>query len=177
MSRVSEFQTGKVVGIEYVWDKIFDLQIIKEQNIRFDVARDRYEDWVFVMDYLKCLKHYDNRILISKVCIYDYYIYANSVSHLFDLKLFQKTRSCFEYIKNNLEYYGIFNEKIAEGYYHGYLNKVIGQVIASQNNCYQGEFKEFLAHDKDFLEGLKRYQIRNEQETDGILNMLKETFL
>lgn len=177
LSRISEFQAGKVVGIEYVWDKIFDFGIIKEQNIRFDVKRNRYEDIIFVMDYLRCLSHKRNRILISATYVYEYHIHQDSVSSLYDPQMFEKTRSCFQYIKSNLLYYGIFKGRIAEGYYHGYINKMIGQVIAYRNRGEQGEFEKYLSEDADFLEGLRRYEIRNQHETTEILNMLREIFL
>lgn len=177
MNRVSGFQAGEVVGIEYVWDKIFDLWIIREQNIRFDERRDCYEDWVFVMDYLKSLSRRRNRVLISPTFIYDYYIHSDSTSNSYDLLLFEKTRNCFQYIKGNLKHYGIFEGKTLEGYYHGYINKVIGQIIAYRNQEKQDGFEKYLYGDEDFLEGLRRYEIRNQHETTEVLNLLREIFL
>lgn len=177
MNRVSEFQAGEVVGIEYVWDKIFDLRIIREQNIRFDVKRERHEDCVFVMDYLKSLNHKQNRVLISPTFVYEYHIHIGSISSSFDPLLFEKTRNYFQYIKSNLKYYGIFEGKTLEGYYHGYINKVIGQIIAYRNQEKQDGFEKYLYGDEDFLEGLRRYEIRNQHETTEVLNLLREIFL
>lgn len=177
MERVADLQTGIVVGVEYVWDKVFDLQVIKEQNIRFNEMWDVYEDRAFNMDYLKCLSKYKNRILISETCVYDYYINQESISYLYDAEKFEKTRRCFLYMKETLEYFGVFRGAIAEGYYHGYINKIIGQMIVCMKNKLNERFENHLAEDGDFLEGLKRYECKNQSESEEVINILRRRFL
>lgn len=179
LARISESQAGKTVGIEYIWDKIFDLNIIKEQRIRFDETMDQYEDRVFVMDYLRSLDTYTNRVLVSEGIVYCYYgNHEGSLSNTYNLQSLDKLKNYYAKLKDELNYYGIFDGKVATGYYHSYVNKIIGQVIAYQRENigglhYTPLYRE-LSSDKDFLRGLAEYQCRNKYETEDTLNMLKE---
>lgn len=178
LARISESQVGKTVGLEYVWDKIFDLNIIKEQGIRFDETTDRFEDRIFVMDYLRSLDNYENRILISEAFTYHYEVHEGSISRTYDPCLLRKLRDYYIMLKAELKNYGIFEGEVAAGYYHSYINKIIGMVIEylsiNQGDFYNSLFYEELVGDKNFLQGLAEYQCRNQHETEDTLNMLKE---
>jgi len=61
----------------YVWNKIFNLSIIKENNLKFDTTLSVWTDVCFVFMYLKFV----NKIAFHPIPEY-YYIYMeNSVSH------------------------------------------------------------------------------------------------
>lgn len=177
MSRVSGLQAGEIVGLEYVWDKTFSLDIIREQKLRFDEGWGRFEDRKFVMDYLRYCSNEKNSVWISPICVYEYYVNAGSISNSYDPGLLSKTRSCFLYIRKNLEYYDIFNGDVAEGYYHGYLNKIIGCVKDQKTRKQQKALEKQLLGDEDFLEGLRRYEVWNQHESREIPDQLKNKFL
>lgn len=60
----------------YLWNKIFDMNIIKKYNIRFDPNINMAEDLLFCIQYLL----HSNKIFISKECDYHYVQSNNGLS-------------------------------------------------------------------------------------------------
>lgn len=55
-----------------LWDKIFDLDIIKKEHIRFDVNTSMWEDLLFNMDYLLSLDLTNDNISCCSSVLYHY---------------------------------------------------------------------------------------------------------
>lgn len=61
----------------YVWNKIFDKNIILEHNLNFDTAISYAEDMLFILEYLK----YVENVVVIKDEIYHYVMYEDSVTN------------------------------------------------------------------------------------------------
>ena len=61
----------------YVWNKVFDKNIILEHNLKFDTTISYAEDLLFVLEYLK----YVENVVVIKDEIYHYVMYKDSVTN------------------------------------------------------------------------------------------------
>ena len=90
LNRVKNFEAGVTTGLEYVWDKIFDLNTIKCSKVYFDENMDRFEDRCYILQYLEVT---EKNVYCSSNSVVHYYVNPNSVSH---------TRDSLLYTINNL---------------------------------------------------------------------------
>lgn len=61
----------------YVWNKLFDMEIIKHNNLQFDTSIKIWEDVLFVFEYLTFCK----KIVFDPTPMYSYMYIQNSISH------------------------------------------------------------------------------------------------
>ena len=77
-----------------------------------------------------------------------------------------------------LERVGIFDGAVREGFYHGYVNKMIGALYAYKSGvsggaCLQKE-AGILFEDAFFLTGMDAYVCKNPREDQKIIDVLRE---
>ena len=110
-------QTLKDPGHHYfgvVWNKIFRLQIIRDNHLSFSPEITLGEDFVFVLQYLESV----NRIRVVSNCLYDYcYIQETSLSR----KSSKQLCDCIDEMNNR--------EKIYQQYQKTFF-------ITGMNECY-----------------------------------------
>ena len=178
LKRISDFQTGINLGIDCVWDKIFRTDIIRENKLYFR------EDWHMTEDSLFCLGYIDacsGFIEVSDICVLDYFIRKDNENSL-SLKFhngefehtFNVTRAYFDLLGKLLKKNMLFTEEIREGFYHGYINRVIGDIY---NYIKVGGHREQLKRifeTNEFLAGMEIYRCRNAREDSGIIEVLRQ---
>lgn len=178
LERVQYFETGKMIGYEAIWDKIFRKNIIEKFNIKFDETLDKYEDSFFSLDYIE----HSNNIAVYDYCAYDYYIRPKkqTLSKAADKDVFFMNDFYFSHIKKILENQNVFHKKVRDGFYHGYINKIIGNIYLLKRNQevfgieIDWKILEYLFDNQEFLEALNIYKARNLHEDMGIINVLKK---
>ncbi len=168
LSRAKNFQAGRTTGLEYVWDKIFDLDTIKKKSICFDITMDRFEDWRFVLSFLSA----NCNVYVSPVSCMIYNIHTESVSHSKDDFLYEKTERYWKILYKHLIDNNIQDQAVWEGFYHGYLNKIIGIFLGSDDKE-KAILTDKLKKSGLFSVGIKNYRIRNDKES---LDSLKDLF-
>ena len=79
----------KGIFLDYIWNKIFDASIIRNNSIEFDTTINLGEDFLFVSEYVK---HISSLRIINK-CLYHYFI-RNQMSLVskFDINEFHRRR-------------------------------------------------------------------------------------
>ena len=95
-----------------MWNKIYNLEFLNKNKIRFDVKSPSEDDYFATLAYMKANKGY----YINNV-IYDYRHNPNSTSNICDKKYFKKQNNVYKAIYSNFR----VNEKM--GFYRYYYAK------------------------------------------------------
>ena len=95
---IEKYKSIETPGIEgYVWNRLFDAEIIKKHNIKFDEKAYLEEDTLFTIQYIK----YISKIRIINEPLYNYRMRAGSAARdKEDVATLEKIKKI--YIENNL---------------------------------------------------------------------------
>ncbi len=172
LKRICLMESGRAYELEFVWDKIFRKDIIEKNGIKFRNEMRGYEDWIFLVDYIKkCSK-----IGIYEEITYKYYVVKPALAIQTD-----DCEKYFRYLKEYLTELNLFHDDTKMGFYHLYLNRMIGNLYRIVQNCTENDLgkEQALRYIKDILftenvhEALISYQAKNEAEDSGILELIK----
>ena len=86
-----------------IWNKIYNLDIIKNNNISFCENQTIAEDLLFNIEYFQCISY----IQTVSISVYNYCYNSNSITHLYNNKYldeYLKTAGNLEKILNKYEY-------------------------------------------------------------------------
>lgn len=128
---------GDDKGLSSLWNKLFSVEIIRNNNIFFDVNRTHGEDWKFVIDYLE---H------ISYIYTIDKYIYTYRIDGSQNFKKYSKQLAYslldgHRVVQKLIKKYQLCNEKTRE--YEEFMKRFYYQIIeyVSLKNCVDKEKK------------------------------------
>ncbi len=179
LKRLSDFQAGISLGIDSVWDKIFRTDRIRENKVRFREDWHMFEDWLFCLEYADVCS---GTIKVMDTCVLDYHMRKdndNSLSLRFHRGEFQDTfkaiHDYFDSLSGFLKAKALFAGGIRDGFYHGYVNKVIGEIYnyIKMGEVCKGQLNLIFETD-EFLTGIEGYECRNGKEDPGIIEVLKQ---
>lgn len=92
--------------IQYLWNKIYVVELIKENNIRFDESIRLGEDIIFNLEYLRNVGH----ISIIDKALYSYIKYNDeSITKKYNPNLYKTWNHIFTKIKNVLSEFNAYN--------------------------------------------------------------------
>lgn len=180
--RLEKVEYGKLVGYEPVWDKLYNTDIIRKHNMRFEVKAIGNEDREFNLRYLD----YCNKILVIKECLYNYYIRTNngmgatlsfgSLANRFAIV----NQNYEEYLLSFIERHGLQTENMMVGFYHDYINEVVKCLLY----IYRGDRALNLEDATKIVteiinyplvvRGIESYYCRNEREDVIIPELIKK---
>ena len=110
--KLSDYTKSFFVMNSTPWNKIYNLQFLNENKIRFDVNPPSEDDYFTTLCYMKAQKgYYTNKV------IYDYRYNPNSTSNKCDKVYFKKQNLVYKAIYNN------FVENNKMGFYRYYYAK------------------------------------------------------
>lgn len=172
--RTAYFGSGRSLGMDSVWDKMFRRALIREREIKFREDWNMCEDSVFCLDYAMAC---EGKIEVVDKCVYEYYrrkAEKNSLTEKFFTKGFCEVhdvlRNYFQILHTCLLKKGIFDETAIEGMYHGYVNRIIGALYSCPLNDEIG----ILFEDRDFLTGIESYKCTTSMEDPEIIRILRK---
>ena len=94
--------------LNVIWNKIYSIEIIKENNIRFDENIDLGEDFLFNCDYFKEI----TSLLEVKECLYNYYKnQSNNLTTKFRTDILKRRKIIYEAWSNLYKNYNIYDEE------------------------------------------------------------------
>lgn len=178
--RTALFQVGNNLGFDGVWDKIFRNDIIKKKKISFHEELQMYEDSIFSLEYVVACGGW---IEVADISILNYYKRSNNNTSLTAqfwsgkfCQMYDAIRGYFLLLFKQLNREGIFNDAVRDGFYHGYINKMIGALYACGKVWGGGLQNEvgILFEDDFFLAGIEDYVCKSSGEDPGIIEVLRE---
>lgn len=178
--RVVLCQAGNNLGFDGVWDKIFRNDIIQDKEIRFREKLQMYEDSIFSLEYIAACGGW---IEVADINVVNYYKRSDNADSLTAQFWRGRFRQMHDAIKGyfllmyeQLDRGGIFNSDVQDGFYHGYINKIIGALYAcgkEWGDCGREEIAS-LFEDKFVKEGIETYKCKSQGEDPVIIEILKE---
>lgn len=168
---LKKIESGRMWGVEYVWDKCYIGRIAKECLFNEDINMG--EDICFNLDYILRLNSSD-RIGFFDEISYQYYSgRMNSMSNnLIDMKFLEDIEKTYIYLKYTLLKQMIFEGDIKEGYYHLLINKIIGNLYKFYSVYNSTILLETLYSWEEFRYGLSIYKNKNCDEDMEIIELL-----
>lgn len=117
--------------LQYLWNKIYLADIIKTNELKFDVESKRGEDLLFNLDYFKLC----DTVSIIDIPLYNYIrINDNSLTIKYNKTLFHDQEKVFKKIRQFLNSYNAYsvNQKTIE---KAYMERIMGCFV----NMFKGE--------------------------------------
>jgi len=140
--KLSDFTKSFFVMNSTPWNKIYNLEFLNKNKIKFDVNPPSEDDYFTTLCYMKANKgYYTNKV------IYDYRYNPNSTSNKCDKEYFQKQNDVYKAIYNNFKQ----NEKM--GFYRYYYAKKNAYLLCKIIDSDLVSIEE----KKEILEDLKWY--------------------
>lgn len=122
------------------WRKLFKMEFIQDNNIRFDEGMFLGEDTCFIISYVK----YINNIKVIGTSNYIYSLLSAHNKYLMDFSSFENHIKLFDFYLSSLEICRDFQYyKIREMMYGVYLNKYISYLLTLKLNLFISEIKKY----------------------------------
>ena len=117
--KLSDYTKSFFVMNSTLWNKIYSLEFLNRNHIRFDVDPPSEDDYFTTLAYMKASKGY-----YTKTVIYDYRYNPNSTSNKCDKTYFKKQGDVYKAIYNNFK----ANNKM--GFYRYYYAKKCAYLLS-----------------------------------------------
>lgn len=140
------FEDNSIGG--FVWNKLYSLNIIKSNNIKFDEEINICEDMLFNMNYLK----YIEKALITNIVVVDYRIRKNSAARKMTHDKINRLYYCFDQIEKIIDSSNESYKYFKISLLYRYINKIEKKkfnydyysLIFSKNISFKKKIKLFI---------------------------------